>query len=88
MTRRYLVRGRVQGVGFRWFVARTARSLGLAGHARNLADGRVEVEASGDADSLDRLEAELAQGPPGAVVSGVDVETTGDVAVRKSFDIL
>ncbi len=88
MTRRYLVRGRVQGVGFRWFVARTARALGLAGHARNLADGSVEVVASGEAELLDRLEAKLAQGPPGATVSGVDVETTGDVVVRKSFDIL
>lgn len=47
MTTRFLVSGMVQGVGFRWFVARHARALGLGGYARNLPDGRVEVVASG-----------------------------------------
>src|SRR6185437_8958613 len=52
MTRRFTVTGHVQGVGFRWFVARHARSLGLSGYARNLDDGRVEVVASGEESML------------------------------------
>ncbi len=88
MTRRFLVRGRVQGVGFRWFVARNARKLGLTGHARNLHDGSVEVVASGAADELDRLATSLAAGPPGAVVTAVDVEDLEEGDVPASFDIL
>lgn len=87
MTRRYLVRGRVQGVGFRWFVAKTARRLGLAGHVRNLADGSVEVVVSGEPAELERLAQALAEGPPGAVVAGVDAGDAGDAAVPTSFDI-
>ena len=87
MTRRYLVRGRVQGVGFRWFVARAAQKLGLTGHVRNLPDGRVEVVASGEPAELDRLSEALAEGPPGAVVAGVHVENLDHEAVARSFDI-
>jgi acylphosphatase len=88
MTRRYLVRGRVQGVGFRWFVARTARKLGLTGHARNLPDGSVEVVASGEPAELERLAHELAKGPPGAVVAGVEVENLDHAVVARSFEIM
>lgn len=49
------VRGRVQGVGFRWWTRARALELGLVGHARNLPDGRVEVQAQGDRDDVDRL---------------------------------
>lgn len=67
-----VVDGRVQGVGFRWWVASQAERLGLAGHAENLADGRVEVVAQGPPDDVDRLtalitEASSASGRPGAV---------------------
>jgi len=68
-ARRYIVEGRVQGVGFRYFVLRTARELGLAGHVRNLPDGTVEVEAAGEKDGLARLEERLRQGPPPARVA-------------------
>ena len=88
MTRRFLVRGRVQGVGYRWFVARTARSLGIAGHARNLPDGRVEVVASGEGDLLDRLAGALERGPPGAIVAGVAIENLDEVPSSRSFEIL
>ena len=88
MTRRYLVRGRVQGVGFRWFVARTARKLGLTGHARNLPDGSVEVVASGEPAELERLAHKLAKGPPGAVVAGVEVENLDHAVVARSFEIM
>lgn len=87
MIRRYRARGRVQGVGFRWFVAKTARRLGLAGHVRNLADGSVEVVASGEPAELDRLARALAEGPPGASVAGVDAEEVADAAIPLSFDI-
>ena len=72
MIGRFLVAGQVQGVGYRWFVARHARGLGLAGFARNLGDGRVEVVASGDESALNDLEHLLRRGPANAQVSGVE----------------
>lgn len=68
-----VVHGVVQGVGFRWFVQRTATDLGLVGWTANLADGSVEVVAEGSADDLDALIAELHVGPAGSLVSRVDV---------------
>ena len=68
------VRGRVQGVGFRYFVSRVGRRLGLSGHVRNLPDGRrVEVTAEGPHPALDELVRELQSGPPLAVVESVTV---------------
>jgi acylphosphatase len=89
MTRRYTVTGRVQGVGFRWFVARHARSLGLSGYARNLEDGRVEVIATGDEPALVRLEEVLRSGPANAQVTGVErADQINDPRVpTRSFDI-
>ena len=69
-----VVRGEVQGVGFRWAVQRQADRLGLTGYAENLADGSVRVEAEGDPDRLDRLEAFLWQGPRWAEVRSVEAE--------------
>ena len=68
------VRGRVQGVGFRWWVRAQALELGLTGHARNTSDGRVEVVAEGDEGALARLLTRLEEDPsqarrPGRVVS-------------------
>lgn len=62
----WFVRGRVQGVGFRWWTRARALELGLTGHARNMDDGRVEVVAQGDADALDRLGRLLEEDPSGA----------------------
>ncbi|HEV3486472.1 MAG TPA: acylphosphatase [Vicinamibacterales bacterium] len=67
-----LVRGRVQGVGFRWFVRERARELGARGWVRNRADGAVEVEAEADAEALNRLREILVKGPPGARVSDIE----------------
>jgi acylphosphatase len=66
------VRGRVQGVGFRYFVMDRARSLRLLGFARNLADGSVEVQAQGDPGSLEGLVLALQEGPPLSRVDGVE----------------
>ena len=66
------VRGRVQGVGFRWFVRERARRLGLAGWVKNLPDGSVEVVATGDSGQLDLLRNELRRGPEGASVESLD----------------
>lgn len=66
------VRGRVQGVGFRWFARETARSLDLAGWVSNRPDGTVEVAAEGDEPAITRLRAALSDGPPGASVVSVD----------------
>ena len=60
---RFLVRGRVQGVGFRWFVEREAHILGIAGWVRNNADGSVEVLAMGSRDQLHRAEIASARRP-------------------------
>jgi acylphosphatase len=90
MTRRYVVAGMVQGVGFRWFVARHARGLGLAGYARNLADGRVEVVATGsDEAALARLEELLRAGPAHARVDAVEAQDQADdpQIPPRSFDI-
>ncbi len=71
-ARGWRVRGRVQGVGFRYFVAAHARALGLHGWARNLRDGSVEVQAAGPAEALASLEAVLREGPPHARVDGLE----------------
>lgn len=67
-----VVRGRVQGVGFRWFVVRRAAELGLTGWVANRSDGSVQVVAEGPAGVLVRLVEQLRQGPSGASVSAVD----------------
>lgn len=74
VSKRFIVRGRVQGVFFRASTRNRARELGLTGHARNLADGSVEVLACGADDAVARLEAWLWQGPPAARVTAVESE--------------
>lgn len=71
MVLHFLIRGRVQGVGFRWFVQREARELELRGWVRNTEDGDVEVVAAGDAEDLNELRRSLRRGPRGARVDNV-----------------
>ena len=71
-TCRYLVSGRVQGVGFRRFVCGEALKIGVRGWVRNLADGRVEVLATGSDEQLEKLRAELNRGPKASFVEKVD----------------
>ena len=69
---RAVVRGRVQGVGFRAATEETARALGVGGWVRNMPDGAVEVEAEGPEDALRALEQFLRRGPRMARVTGAD----------------
>jgi acylphosphatase len=71
--RRYLIAGRVQGVGFRVFTEVQAAVEGLEGWVRNLPDGRVEAQFEGDEAAVQRAEAKLRRGPAGADVQSVDV---------------
>jgi acylphosphatase len=71
-----VVSGIVQGVFYRGFVLREATRLGLCGRVRNLTDGRVEVEAEGERQELERLVRRLRRGPPSADVSDVTTEWT------------
>lgn len=74
---RYLVSGRVQGVGFRYYALREAQALGVAGYARNLPDGRVEVVAEASEESLAQFEERLRQGPSFASVHSLDKSLAG-----------
>jgi acylphosphatase len=69
---RYIVQGRVQGVGYRYFARRQAEALGVAGYARNRPDGTVEVVAEGTEEALRDFETRLRAGPDFSAVSGVD----------------
>jgi acylphosphatase len=71
-AKRWLIGGRVQGVGFRFFVQHKATALGIAGWARNLEDGRVEVYAVGSPDQLNDLAAAVHAGPRMAEVGSVE----------------
>ena len=90
MIYRFLISGMVQGVGFRWFVARRARDIGASGYVRNLPDGSVEaVVRCQDDTTLERLESLLRTGPAHARVDRVEREPLPEeslVPVR-SFDI-
>ena len=68
MVLHFFVQGRVQGVGFRWFVEREASQIGLRGWVRNTEEGDVEIVAAGAAADLDRLRACLRRGPRGSRV--------------------
>lgn len=83
-----VVRGRVQGVGFRWFVREQAQRLGLAGWVRNRADGGVEIAAEGDDASIDALRGVLAQGPRGATVERVESLDDDGAPLDRPFTIL
>lgn len=86
-AKRYLVRGRVQGVGFRWFVEREAHQLGIAGWVRNNHDGSVEVLAQGTRDQLSGLHSRLREGPRAARVDAVEVSEASPTAALSSFRI-
>jgi acylphosphatase len=87
LAHRFLVRGRVQGVGFRWFVEREAHLLGVGGWVRNNPDGRVEVLAIGTLEQLAGLRSRLQEGPRAARVDKVEESEAEPVAGFNSFQV-
>jgi acylphosphatase len=88
VTIRFIVSGRVQGVGYRYFARRAAVRLGLVGWVRNLPDGTVEAVAEGSGEALAGFAAELRKGPPMASVSAVhESEPQEQTGGLKSFQI-
>ncbi len=87
MARRFIVRGRVQGVGFRWFVEREAHILGIAGWVRNNSDSTVEVLAIGTRDQLSGMRSRLHEGPRASRVDRVDESEAEVIKGLTSFRI-
>ncbi|MFI5279126.1 MAG: acylphosphatase [Gemmatimonadales bacterium] len=88
VARRWVVQGRVQGVGFRWFIQTRAQAMGVRGWASNLPDGSVEVVGMATALTLAEFEALVRQGPRGARVTDITRdEVPHDVVDAKSFVI-
>jgi len=72
IAKKYIISGRVQAVGYRFFAERVANQLGICGYVKNLWDGNVEVYGIGDAASLEEFKRHLAQGPRSARVTSVE----------------
>ena len=87
VARRFLVSGRVQGVGFRYFAQDSASREGLHGHVRNLDDGKVEAVAEGDVESLDRFEMALRRGPSRSRVEHVTVDDIPPTGCQSGFGV-
>jgi|SRR6516225_5679005 acylphosphatase len=82
IARKYVISGRVQGVGFRYFTERVANQLGISGYVKNCPDGTVEVYAAGDAAALAELKYYLHEGPRSAHVTGME---ESDVPVNSRY---
>ena len=87
IARRFVIDGRVQGVGFRWFTKDAAMEEGVTGWVRNLPDGRVEALVEGDAEAVTRIERALHTGPPGARVATVNAMTEEPSGAYRRFTI-
>jgi acylphosphatase len=87
LARLYIVSGRVQGVGFRFFVNRAASIEGLHGWVRNLPNGGVEIRAEGESDALERFERHVRQGPPASRIDEVDITDVGATGHDTGFSV-
>jgi acylphosphatase len=81
------LRGRVQGVGFRYFVRGVARELGLVGRVRNLPSGEVEIEVAGEPERVEKFKGWVRRGPPGAAVAGLSEERLSAEPAWDRFEI-
>jgi acylphosphatase len=86
--RQFIIRGRVQGVGFRYFAVRAARELGIVGTVRNMPDGSVEAIAEGDAEAIRMFRCDLERGPSYSCVTAVEESPRRLTARFKGFDIV
>ena len=86
--RRWIVSGRVQGVGYRYFARQAAQALGVRGWIRNLPDGSCEVQVAGGAELLQRFQDELRRGPRGCRVDDIAEESLTQVPDWQSFQIV
>jgi acylphosphatase len=86
IARHYLISGRVQGVGFRYFAERAAREAVVTGWVRNLADGSVEVHANGNPAQMELFESKLRVGPPRSEIRGFE-SSEAALTQTKSFEI-
>ncbi|MFQ5648802.1 MAG: acylphosphatase [bacterium] len=84
---RFKVKGRVQGVGFRWFIYQKATDLGVTGYVRNLPDGAVEIEVEGAEEQVERLLDYARRGPAFSNVTHVDLQRREYGAKYKDFQI-
>ena len=82
-----MITGRVQGVGFRYFIQRVATQYGIDGWVRNTPEGRVEIEAEGDDGAMRQFEHHVSAGPAGARVDQVDTTELAVGPVRSGFSI-
>ncbi len=87
MARRFVISGRVQGVGFRWFAQDAAVREGVSGWVQNLPDGRVEAFLEGDHEAVTRVERALRSGPRGARIESVYVADEEPAGTIKGFAI-
>jgi len=87
LARKYVISGRVQGVGFRYFAEREANQRGIRGYVKNLWDGSVEVYAIGDAIALEEFKRRLAEGPRSARVTGIE-ESDEEVSRRYTIFVI
>jgi acylphosphatase len=87
VARRYLVSGRVQGVGFRYFVQDAAVREGVSGFVRNVRDGRVEAQVEGEIEAVTRVERALRTGPRGARVDRVYVDEEDPTGSYTTFSV-
>jgi acylphosphatase len=87
IARRYVIAGRVQGVGFRYFTHDAAIREGVHGWVRNLPDGRVEAVAEGEAEAIERFARAIYHGPPAARVGSVEVEDAVPTVRDTGFSI-
>jgi acylphosphatase len=87
VARQFVMRGRVQGVGFRFFTERAARAEGLSGWVRNREDGCVEALVEGDREAVERFERHLRRGPSAARVEAIEVIDAAPSSRQSGFQI-
>ena len=87
ISRRYVISGRVQGVGFRYFTQAVAAEEDISGWVCNTPDGRVEIDAEGEADAIARFEQRISRGPAGARVEHVETTEGASAARSPGFHI-